>query len=209
MKNLSETLTNKEGYHIFESFIPTLLIDDFKNKLSELYPVRASSSKKVYAERGDIKNLEDVSIWWSQTIDGFAEFTKIKKLVDPIVESNFSHLTFYSSDVVTINSGSKWVNPHVDTPHRFQNYNFDKRLLGIQCIISLDNLDKDSASTGLVPFSQKRDFEIDKCYSGVYDRWFLENCKQHVMPKGSLLMYNCRYCIVVCPIQPTLVVQLY
>jgi ectoine hydroxylase-related dioxygenase (phytanoyl-CoA dioxygenase family) len=192
MRNLTEILINKEGYHILENFIPRLLIADFKSRLSELYPVRASSSKKVYAERDDIKNLEDISVWWSQTVHDFVEFTKIKKLIDPIVETNFNNLTFYASDVVTINSNSIWVSPHVDTPHRFKKYNFDKRLLGIQCIISLDNINKDSASTGLVPYSQKRDFEIDKCYTGVYDRWFLENSKQHDMPKGSLLMYNCR-----------------
>lgn len=190
--NLKNKLVAEEGYHIYESFIPRLLVADFKNKLSELYPVRASTSKKVYAERDDIKNLEDISVWWSQTVHEFPEFAKIKKLIDPIVDTNFSNLTFYASDVVTINAGSTWVSPHVDTPHRFQKYNFDKRFLGIQCIVSLDNIDKTSASTGLVPFSQKRDFEIDKCYNGVYDRWFLENCKQHNMPKGSLLIYNCR-----------------
>jgi len=160
--------------------------------LSELYHVRASSSKKAYAEKEDIKNLENISVWWSQTVHEFPETQKILKLIDPLIKTNFTNLTFYASDVVTILSGSNWVSPHVDTPHRFSKYNFDKRLLGIQCIVSLDDIDKDSASTGLVPFSQKRDFEIDKCYTGVYDRWFLENCKQHDMPKGSLLMYNCR-----------------
>jgi hypothetical protein len=39
---------------------------------------------------------------------------------------------------------------------------------------------------------QKRDFEINKCYTGVYDRWFKDNCKQYDMPKGTLLIYNCR-----------------
>lgn len=182
----------EQGYLILESFIPEILIADFKNRLDDLYPVRASSSKKVYAERDAIKNLEDISVWWSQTVHEFPEFLKIRKLVNTLIEGNFHNLTFYASDVVTINPGSKWISPHVDTPHRFPKYNFDKRLLGIQCIVSLDDINKDSASTGLVPYSQKRDFEIDKCYTGVYDRWFLENCKQHDMPKGSLLLYNCR-----------------
>jgi len=190
--DFKKILAEEEGYVILHGFIPSLLIADFKNRLSELYPVRASSSKKAYAEKEDIKNLENISVWWSQTVHEFPETQKILKLIDPLIKTNFTNLTFYASDVVTILSGSNWVSPHVDTPHRFSKYNFDKRLLGIQCIVSLDDIDKDSASTGLVPFSQKRDFEIDKCYTGVYDRWFLENCKQHDMPKGSLLMYNCR-----------------
>lgn len=190
--NLKEELTNGKGYHIFERFIPAILVSDIKNILKDLYPVRASSSTKIYKEREEVQTLNDISVWWSQSLNDFKVLKKIKSLVDPIVQSNFNNLEFYASDMVVINAGSKWISPHVDTPHRFQPWNYDKRLLGVQCIISLSNLDENSASTGLVPYSQKRDFEINKCYTSEYDRWFLDNCKQHKMPKGSLLMYNCR-----------------
>jgi len=190
--NLKDELTEGKGYHIYEKFVPGILISDIKSLLKDLHPVRASSSKKVYAEREEISKLTDISVWWSQTVEKYKAVEKIKQLVDPLIKHSFSNLDFYASDIVTINKGSNWVSPHVDTPHRFSKWNYDKRLLGIQCIISLNNIDKNSASTGLVPFSQKRDFEIMKCYTGSYDRWFLENCKQHDMPKGSLLMYNCR-----------------
>ena len=191
-KELKNKIDSGEGYVILPGFIPSLLIADYKTILKDLYPVRASSSKKVYAERDVIKNLEDVSVWWSQTVEGYKEFQKIKKLVDPVIQNNFTNLQFYATDTVTINPHSKWISPHVDTPHRFRKWNFDKRLLGIQCIITLEDVTKDNAATGLVPFSQKRDFEINKCYTGAFDRWFMENCKQHDMPKGSLLIYNCR-----------------
>lgn len=190
--NIREELTTGKGYHIFERYIPPTVISDVKDMLKDLYPVRASSSEKVYKEKDDIKDLKDISVWWSQSLNEYKIIEKIKSLIDPIIHFNFNNLTFYASDMVTINPGSRWISPHIDTPHRFEPWNFDKRLLGIQCIISLSNLDESTASTGLVPFSQKRDFEIMKCYMGDYDRWFLENCKQHSMPKGSLLMYNCR-----------------
>jgi ectoine hydroxylase-related dioxygenase (phytanoyl-CoA dioxygenase family) len=191
-KEIKQKLESGEGYVILPGFIPSLLIADYKTILQDLQPVRASSSKKVYAERDDIKNLEDISVWWSQTVHNFKPFLSIKKLVDPLIQNNFGNLSFYASDTVTINPHSQWVSPHVDTPHRFEKYNFDKRLLGIQCIITLEDVNKKNAATGLVPFSQKRDFEIMKCYTGGYDRWFLDNCKQYDMPKGTLLMYNCR-----------------
>lgn len=190
--DLRNKLVNEEGYHLYEKLIPSFYITDLNKRLLELYPVRASSSDKIYAEKDDIKNLPDISVWWSQTVENFPEVTKIKRIIDPIVLSAFPKLQFYASDIVTINKGSKWISPHVDTPHRFAKYNFDKRLLGIQCIVSLSNIDSNSASTGLVPYSQKRDFEINKCYTGHFDRWFLDNVKQHNMPKGSLLLYNCR-----------------
>jgi len=190
--NIKETITVGEGYKIFESFIPELLIADFKNRLKDLYPVRASSSKKVYAERDDIKNLEDISVWWSQTVTDFPEVKKIIKLVEPLIVHNFSNLSFYAADTVFIKPGSTWINPHVDTPHRFAKWNFDKRLLGIQCIVSLFDLNENNGVTGLVPFSQKRDFDINQCYTGTFDNWFKNNVKQNKMPNGSLLLYNCR-----------------
>lgn len=192
MKELKTILEQGEGYSILPGFVPAVLIADYKKILTELYPVRASSSKKVYAERDDIKNLEDISVWWSQTVDNFKPFQDIKKLIDPLIKTHFPSLEFYAADTVTINGNSKWYSPHVDTPHRFSKWNFDKRLLGIQCIITLEDVTKENAATGLVPFSQKRDFEINKCYTGAFDRWFMDNCKQHDMPKGSLLIYNCR-----------------
>lgn len=192
MKDLKEILEQGEGYKIFSGFVPATIITDYKKILKDLYPVRASSSKKVYAERNYIKDLTDISVWWSQTVHEFESFVRIKKLVDNIVESNFSNLTFYAADTVTINPLSQWFNPHVDTPHRFEKYNFDKNLLGIQSIITLEDVTKENASTGLVPYSQKRDFDINECYRGKYDRWFLDNCKQFDLPKGSLLIYNSR-----------------
>lgn len=192
MQDLIDIIEHGQGYKLYNEFIPQDTITDYKKILNKLYPVRASSSKKVYAERDAIKNLEDVSVWWSQTIDQYQEFQNIKKMVDPIIQNNFSTLDFYAADTVTINPYSQWYSPHVDTPHRFKEWNYDKRLLGIQCIISLDNVTKANAATGLVPYSQKRDFEIEKCYTGKLDKWFLDNCKQYEMPVGSLLIYNCR-----------------
>lgn len=192
MKNIKETLTTGEGYVNLQNFIPSHLITNFRKKIYDLIPVRASSSKKQYAEKTEIKKLPDISVWWSQAVDDFDETKAIRRIVDPLIFHNFGNFSHYISDVVTINSKSTWVNPHVDTPHRFENWNYDPRLLGIQCIISLEDTNKDNGSTGIVPFSQKRNYDIKQCYSGYYDNWFIENCQQPDMPKGSLLFYNCR-----------------
>lgn len=189
--DLKNVIENKQGYIVYPSIIPTDLIDSYVGKINELYPVRATSENK-YAERDDINELTDVKVWWSQEVSKFAEVTKMREIIDPIITETFNQLRFYASDTVFIKSKSQWINPHVDTPHRFKKYNYDKRLLGIQCIVSLVDTDIHNGSTGLVPYSQKRDFDIDKCYTGFYNRWFMDNVRQHDMPKGSLLFYNCR-----------------
>lgn len=189
---IKEKLIEKEGYCLLEHLIPNYLITSFNKRLEDLYPVRASSKNKIYAEKNNIKNLSDISVWWSQSVDEFPELMSIKRIIDPLIIQNFTNLSHYVSDVVTINPKTNWINPHVDTPNRFKKWNYDKSLLGIQCIVALKNFDNNYPSTGIVPYSQKRDFDIDKCYNGFYDSWFNDNYIQPIMPAGSLLIYNSR-----------------
>lgn len=185
-------LITGDGYIILEKLIPEELIDSILAKQDTLYPVRASSSNKKYAESDDIKTLPDISVWWSQFVMDWPEIKEIENILTPYILPHLPQAKCYSSDIVTINAGSSWINPHVDTPHRFKKYNFNKSLLGIQAIVALSDLDKTNGATGLVPKSQMVDYNIDFCYRGLYTEFFLKNCIQPTMPKGSVLFYNCR-----------------
>lgn len=189
---LKETLENGRGHTILENCIPIDILTDITNNLDKLKPVRASSSDKVYAEKDDIKNLKDIAVWWSQMLDDWDSVKAIDDTIKLFIQKDFPELETYAIDSVHIAGHSKWINPHVDTPHRFKKYNFDKRLLGIQCIVPLYDLDVKNGSTGLVPFSQKRDFDIDLCYTDHYTQWFKNNVKQYSISQGSALIYNCR-----------------
>lgn len=191
MSIAKKILIDKEGFVIIENLIPHTLIDNVVSRLSELKPVRASSKTKIYAEREQIKNLPDIAVWWSQMVMDWPEVKEIEKITRPYM-GVLNQPIFYASDIVTIEKNSNWINPHVDTPHRFAQYNFDRNLLGIQCIVPLSDLDKDSGATGLVPHSQTVDFEIHMCYKGYYNDWFMQNMVQPKLPKGSILFYNCR-----------------
>lgn len=185
-------LTEGPGFTILEDLINDKLIYSIINKLPTLYPVRASSNNKKYAERKAIHKLPDIAVWWSQLVSDWPEVQEIDKEISPIVNMFLPNAEFYSSDIVTINAGSKWINPHVDTPHRFQKYNYDKRLLGIQCIVPLAYVDHSNAATGIVVSSQKTDHNINLCYQGYYDIDFKNQCIQPSLHRGDVLMYNCR-----------------
>ena len=185
-------LTEGEGYLFIEKAIPEDLIDSINSKLDMLYPVRASSSGKRYEERENISKLPDISVWWSQTVMDWPEVITINDLLLLKVSEELNNAHFYSSDIVTINGDSKWVNPHVDTPHRFKRWNTDTRLLGVQCIIALQDTTPETGATGFVPNSHEPDWDIDMCYNGAYNKYFWDSYEQLTMPKGSVLMYNCR-----------------
>lgn len=190
--NYKEILTSGNGYVIIEDIVPHSLLDSFASKVNTLHPVRASSNQMVYAERGEIANLSDIAIWWSQLVMNWPEVLEMNHLLLPIVKQSIENAHWYASDTVVIEPHSKWVNPHVDTPHRFVKWNDDIRLLGIQCIIPLYDLDLHNGATGLVPNSQQKNFSIDMCYKGYYNGYFSRNYAQPTIKKGSVLMYNCR-----------------
>ena len=187
-----KNLTEGEGYIFLESVIPSDLIDNINSKLDTLRMVRASSSGKTYAERDKIKYLPDVSVWWSQMIMDWPEVNMINDFLITHIEKELDNAVLYASDIVTINGDSKWVNPHVDTPNRFKQWNNDTRLLGVQCIVSLQDTTPEMGATGFVPNSHEPDWDIDMCYNGAYNKYFYDFCEQRDMPKGSVLMYNCR-----------------
>jgi ectoine hydroxylase-related dioxygenase (phytanoyl-CoA dioxygenase family) len=186
------SLTSGEGYLFLENAIPDDLIDAINDRLHTLYPVRAINSGKAYAEKEGIQRLPDISIWWSQLVMDWPEVNAINDLLLTIVNRQLDNAVWYTSDIVTTNGDSKLVNPHVDTPHRFNQWNLDPRLLGVQCIVSLQDTTPEMGSTGFVPNSHGSDWDIEMCYNGSYNKYFWDFYEQLHMPKGSVLMYNSR-----------------
>ena len=189
---MNNELTEGDGYLFLENAIPHNLIDSINSKLNTLRPVRAVDSDRNYAERGDIYDLEEIWVWWSQMVMDWPEVQAINELLISKIKLELNDAVFYASDFVTINGDSKWINPHVDTPHRFKQWNEDERLLGVQCIVALQDTIPEQGSTGFVPRSQIQDWDIDMCYSGAYNKYFYSLSEQRHMTKGSVLMYNCR-----------------
>lgn len=186
------TLIDGPGYEVEKDKLPINLIEKINKKLHLCYPVRASSKEKIYAERDEIKNLPDISVWWSQTVMDWPEVKGLAQIIDHYAKAYLPTAVWYSSDIVIIEGNSTWFSPHVDTPHRFKKYNYERKMLGIQVIVALQDMDKNSASTGLIPHSQKQDFNINLCYNGSFNEYFLQNLIQPDLPKGSFILYNSR-----------------
>jgi ectoine hydroxylase-related dioxygenase (phytanoyl-CoA dioxygenase family) len=185
-------LTDGEGYLFLENIIPDELINSINSKLDTLYPIRATSSGKRYEERENISKLADISYWWSQMVMDWPEVIAVNELLLPRIRKQLDNAVWYTSDIITINGDTKLVNPHVDTPHRFKQWNEDERLLGVQCIVALQDTTPEQGSTGFVPRSHIQDWDIDMCYGGAYNKYFYNLSEQRHMTKGSVLMYNCR-----------------
>lgn len=192
--NQNEELTVGAGYTIIEEIVSLDLIKSIRAKFPQLRMVRASAHGKQYAEREAVKNLTDIAVWWSQELSSWPEVQEIDANISPIAQMYMPDAQYYCSDIVVIEPkfNSQWINPHVDTPHRFKRWNYDTRLLGIQCIIPLVTVDNLNGATGLVVESQKVDHNIKLCYEGYYDSGFRDTSIQPSVKMGDVLMYNAR-----------------
>lgn len=190
--SLRKTLTDGKGWLLKKSCIEDTLIDRFYTCIDRLEPRRAIDNNKNYAEGAGILSLGNLAIWWSQQVLDWPEFLPIEKITYKLAQQILVDPRSYAADVVTIEPGSTIINPHVDTPHRFPEWNFDRRLLALQLIIPLHDIDSKSGSTGLVDQSQLEDYPIEDCYQGKYNQVFMDLVKQPKMPKGSILCYNAR-----------------
>ena len=190
----SELHHEGKGYDMAYDVIPPALLDAITDKLDSCYPVRASTHNKRYAEAENTKKLHGIAVWWSQITNTWKEVQQINDIILPEIQMHMPGAKFYASDIVTINGPSRWIGPHIDTPHRFAEYNQRENddILGIQVIIPLDSIDKHSGATGLVPYSHQKDWNIQDCYAGAHDNYFNNSAEQLEMPKGSILFYNTR-----------------
>lgn len=185
-------LTDLEGWFVEPVFVPIEKINQFNLRLDDLVPQRALDVDKQYAEGAAIAQLNDVAVWWSQQVLDWIEFQSIEESTRHLAVDLLTEPVLYAADVVTIEPTGRIINPHVDSPHRFEQWNFDRRLLSVQCIVALNDTNGDNGATGLVNYSHYDNFPINYCYSGLYNEYFLKNFYQPVLAKGSLLCYNSR-----------------
>ena len=121
--NKSKLSHDERGFDIINDIVSDSLIERINDRKDELYPVRASTHKKQYAEAEACKKLFGIAVWWSQLTDDWDEVKEIHELIYPEIKKHLTDAQFYASDIVTINGPSRWVGPHIDTPHRFEKYN--------------------------------------------------------------------------------------
>lgn len=186
-KKIKLELISGPGFLVKENVIPVDVIDLLSQRLHELKPKKISSHNVKYFENEKINEAPDTSIWWSQQLD-WDEVLKIDQYIHPLVNQHLDNSQLYSSNIITVEPYTNWVNPQVDMPHRFETYNFDKRFLGLQVAIPLVDTD----ILGVFPKSQVVNFDIGLCYKGYYTHWFKANCVRPKLKKGSIIFYNTR-----------------
>lgn len=181
-------MIKNEGWEILRNFIDKNSLDNFNKANKNLRINRGHTIEGDYAS--DPKGNEVWANYWTDSVKHTAFVQSLNVLLLEQIRFHLDKPVMYHADIVCTTKDMNTIRPHVDTPYRFEEFAREEKLLGIQCLIPLDNFNIDSGSTGFVPYSQKYYFDIKKCYSGKYNDYFLDNYVQPDLNYGDVLLWH-------------------
>lgn len=185
-----------QGVELLKQCVPHTLLEAVRQRLPELTATRGhlrGSNRYVSQPISGTGSLSQLwQQWWSQSVLQWPVLQQIHHLLWPRVLVHMPTAELYAADFVTVCGPSEWVNPHVDTPHRFEPFNHAPTdgVMGVQAVVALEDCDATLGATGVVLGSHRKDWQIQRCYAGDYTEYFLKNVQQYRMPAGSVLLYN-------------------
>lgn len=131
----------------------------------------------------------ELGVWWTTSMRDLF----IEDVIDRCrLACTIDEPVLHTVDCVWAAPFSGVVNPHVDTPYRFRDYQGEPSGLGEQFIVALEPLNTLNGTTGIVPGSERYIWPIDECYRGAYTEFFAANCEQYDLSAGDALRYDAR-----------------
>lgn len=134
----------------------------------------------------------ELAIWWTQQLD---QYPAVREVVDRFLDTYgglFNHAVAYSVDGIVNTGLNQRCYPHVDSPHRFTEWQRDRQLKAVQCLVPLCDFSSANGATGVVDDSHRFHWSTEDAYQGYYDRFFIANAHQPRMGLGDALVYNPR-----------------
>lgn len=186
------TTIKEQGYCIVRNVINREDIDALNYLQNYLEPQRGHDYTAKYFPKKNLEEAGKLAIWWSQQVVDWECVKSINYCLLEITKDWFDNNIIYVSDVITNEPSNQFVKPHIDTPHRFDQWHETFDLLGVQCIVPLCEFNKLNGGTGLYPGSHLKNWIVKDSYRGVYTEEFLKHVVQPEMNPGDVLIYNPR-----------------
>jgi ectoine hydroxylase-related dioxygenase (phytanoyl-CoA dioxygenase family) len=177
-----------KGWEILKDFVDIQSLDNFKKTTSNVRIDRGHTVDGSYISQPT--GNEQWTNYWTDSVKDTSLVQRLNLKLLEQIKYQIKNPVFYHADIVCTTPQMNTVRPHIDTPYRFEDFSKAEELLGIQCLIPLDNFSAESGSTGFVPYSQKHYFDIKKCYSGKYNDFYLDNYVQPTLNYGDVLLWH-------------------
>ncbi len=129
--------------------------------------------------------------YWSVQIKDQTEWLqeKLHPIISDIMQECYS---WFAVDFHVANPGSDYIHAHIDSPYQFRPWHENTELLGVQCLIAVEDFTLENGATCIVPGSHNNHYPMDKIGSDELNNEMLDQGYNFVAPAGSILLYHPR-----------------
>lgn len=187
-----EQIKGSPGWTALASFLHRDLPEAVLALRPDFVKTRGTREDGTYWRHTSDDEEGQLAIWWTQQL---ADLPAVERISQRFVEAyglEFNDPVVYSADCIVNTPLNQRCYPHVDSPYRFTEWQRDRTLQAIQCLIPLGDFSASNGATAVVNDSHNYHWSMDDAYQGHYDRFFFANSHQPRMGLGDALVYHPR-----------------
>jgi ectoine hydroxylase-related dioxygenase (phytanoyl-CoA dioxygenase family) len=187
------------GYHIEPNLISGDLLTNLSVSAATAAPARGRIKGKGRAAINETTNVpytSDLEPWdhyWTEQMIGNPDAYQYINIVSPMFDCLIDDWTVWRMDHHILNPGSTKINVHMDIPYMYAPWHNDFNLVGLQCILTLDDFTEENGATCYLPGSHNNPLtETYAPRNQMVNDYVIEHGKRLIAPAGSVIVYNGR-----------------
>lgn len=187
-----EQIKGSPGWTVLASFFPRPAVEAVALLRNDFVKTRGTRADGTYWRHSSGEPEPELAIWWSQQL---ADQQPVDQIAQAFIETyglEFNDPVVYSADCIVNTPLNQRSYPHVDSPYRFTEWQRDRSLLAIQCLVPLGDFSAANGATAVVDDSHRYHWSMEDAYQAHYDRFFFANSHQPRMGLGDVLVYHPR-----------------
>lgn len=174
------------------SYLPITLVQAVVPLQLSFIKTRGTAVDGSYWRHSSGDPEPQLAIWWTQQLAAEPAVATISQALINTYGSQFNEPVVYSADCIVNTGQNQKCYPHVDSPHRFTEWQRDRSLLALQCLIPLGDFSSANGATAVADNTHHYHWNMRDAYAGHYDSFFHANSHQPRMGLGDALVYHPR-----------------
>lgn len=187
-----EQIKGAPGWTTLASFFPKNTVEAVQALRDSFVKTRGTRVDGTYWRHSSGEPEPELAIWWTQQLVSEPAVLAISQAFIETYGLEFNDPVIYSADCIVNTELNQRCYPHVDSPYRFTEWQRDRSLLAIQCLVPLGDFSAANGATAVVNDSHHYHWSMEDAYQGHYDRFFFANSHQPRMGVGDVLVYHPR-----------------
>lgn len=187
-----EQIKGSPGWTVLPSYLPIATVEAVLPLQLSFIKTRGTAVDGSYWRHSSGEPEPELAIWWTQQLAAEPSVEAISQTFIETYGLEFNDPVIYSADCIVNTGQNQKCYPHVDSPYRFTEWQRDRSLLALQCLVPLGDFSAANGATAVADDTHQYHWNMEDAYHGHYDRFFYANSHQPRMGLGDALVYHPR-----------------